>query len=154
MILEHPVNSTSAGVLYEHDLAYEPEMFWYWHQSQQLRDKESTVMMSFQIGMHNRYRLYLFAALVAAVQCMHPTMLRAQETVTLKVVAERESAICEVGETARFVVSVSDANGMVTEGKASYVVDDFISNQHDELMFPKGNLDLSSDRTVVDETDL
>ncbi|MFV1966985.1 MAG: acetylxylan esterase [Pirellulaceae bacterium] len=50
----------------------------------------------------------------------------AEPAFQLKVVTDRADALYEVGETARFVITVTHAGAPVEEGSVSYVVDDLI----------------------------
>ena len=60
----------------------------------------------------------------------------------LRVVTDRESALYEVGETAKFVVTVTDGGQPVTEGSVSYIVDDYVTDRAPEA-FPRGSLKLN-----------
>ncbi len=69
----------------------------------------------------------------------------------IKVVTDRNDAIYETNQKARFLVSVTKNGEPVTEGKISYVVDDFIGGGGDSS-FPKGTLSLGDKDAEVTAT--
>lgn len=71
-----------------------------------------------------------------------------QDAYRLRVTADRENAIYNGDELVKFHVVVTKGNQAVTEGKVTYVVDDFITEYPAESDFPKGELDLDGDRLV------
>ena len=58
----------------------------------------------------------------------------------LKVVTDRTDAIYEVGESAKFVVTLTKDDQAVPDAAVSYVVDDFITDQRVESDYPRGEL--------------
>lgn len=55
------------------------------------------------------------------------TVLHAAETLSLKVTPDRESAVYEVGEEAVFLITLSRGKERVTDGNATFYVDDFLT---------------------------
>ena len=72
----------------------------------------------------NRF-LFVSGLLVASLPGR--VVLAVESAVSVKVIAERESAIYEVGEEATFLITVSQGEERVTGGSVSFVVDDFLS---------------------------
>ncbi|MBT5020828.1 acetylxylan esterase [bacterium] len=73
------------------------------------------------------------------------TLLAAEESYSLNVQAEKKDAVYQIGEEAKFVVTLAQGEKPVT-GKVSYVVDDFVSEHRDQ--FPHGTLDLASGNVI------
>lgn len=71
--------------------------------------------------------------------------LAAEESYSLKVVAEKEDAIYQVGEEAKFVVTLTQG-GKSVDGEVSYAVDDFVPEHRDQ--FPHGVLNLAKSNTI------
>ncbi len=65
-----------------------------------------------------------------------------QDAYQLKIVTDRADAIYETGATAKFLVTVTNGEQQVFEGKVSYVVDDFITEYPPASDFPKGEIKL------------
>ena len=61
----------------------------------------------------------------------------------LKVVTDRETAIYEAGESAKFIVTLTRGDQPVTAGTVSFVVDDFLTGPLANTDYPHGELQLS-----------
>ncbi len=83
--------------------------------------------------------------LTFAILVLSGSLLAAEENYSLKVVAERENAVYEIGEEAKFVVTLTKGEKPAT-GKVTYIVDDFMSEHADQ--FPRGTLDLADGNTI------
>jgi cephalosporin-C deacetylase len=91
-------------------------------------------------------RLCLAIALLAVVaSAIHA----AEPAYQLKVVADREDALYETAEVARFLITVTRDGEPVKEGAVSYSVDDFITPVEAESGFPTGKLALSDEPCAV-----
>ena len=75
-----------------------------------------------------RLNRFLFvSALLVVASVSGRVVLAVEPAVSVKVVAERESAIYAVGEEATFLITVSQGEERVTGESVSFVVDDFLS---------------------------
>ncbi|MEZ5944036.1 MAG: acetylxylan esterase [Planctomycetaceae bacterium] len=83
---------------------------------------------------------------VASVFVLHSALLLAEDKFALKVVAERESAVYEVGETAKFQITLTNGDAAVESGTVSYLVDDFLPEHNDR--YPSGMLNLAEGNSV------
>ena len=93
-----------------------------------------------------RWMLLLVAALVA-------TPLRAAEpTCRLEVVTDREEAVYETGEEARFLINVTRGGETLSSGTVSYTVDDFVAEYRPPNDFPRGELELDGKPQTVSVT--
>jgi cephalosporin-C deacetylase-like acetyl esterase len=72
----------------------------------------------------------------------------AQDAYQLKVVTDRADALYETGASAKFLVTVMKGKERVTEGKVSYIVDDFITQFPQSSDFPKGEITLGADTAI------
>lgn len=88
------------------------------------------------------------AALIALSFCIPHIEAVGQDDYRLQVTANRETAIYQTDETAKFKIAVTKGNQPVTEGKVSYVVDDFISEFPSKTDFPSGELELADGAEV------
>jgi cephalosporin-C deacetylase len=75
-------------------------------------------------------------------------LLAAEPALTLKVVADRESGLYEVGEDAVFLISVSRGSDRVTDGSVGFVVDDFLTSGK-AAGLPEGEIALGSEPAKV-----
>lgn len=86
--------------------------------------------------------LVVLAAAAAQLQAAEPAY-------QLHVVTDREDALYEKGEEARFLISVSLDGKPVEQGVVSYTVDDFITEYPPKSDFPKGKLELAAEPVSV-----
>ncbi|PHR92784.1 MAG: acetylxylan esterase [Blastopirellula sp.] len=87
--------------------------------------------------------LFLLALLTSAG--LYTSTAQAADTYQLTVVTDREDALYEVGQEAKFLISVTK-NGQPAQGlEVSYVVDDFLSGG----AYPSGTLTLDGKPAVV-----
>ncbi len=101
----------------------------------------------------NRYReirlstrIVSFFILVIVAASINPAV--AEQAWQLKVVTDRENAIYEAGEQARFLITLTDGNTPVTEGEITYVVDDFITAYPPPSNYPKGKLKIGNETGI------
>ena len=75
----------------------------------------------------------------------------AQDAYQLQVVTDRADGLYEVGEQAKFIVTVSKGKQAISEGSVSFIVDDFITEFPAKNDFPKGyaQLDAKSQISVT-----
>ena len=66
----------------------------------------------------------------------------------LMVVTDRTDAIYEVGESAKFVVTLTKGDQAVTDAAVSYVVDDFITDQPVDSGYPRGELQTDGNSVI------
>ena len=90
-------------------------------------------------------RRMCFAALIATTA----NVARAEEAYQLKVVTDRADAIYETNATAKFLVTVTKGKQAVTEGKVSYIVDDFITEVPPPNDFSKGVISLDGEGVIA-----
>ena len=84
----------------------------------------------------------------AALIAVTSSLAMAEDAYQLKVVTDRSDAIYDTDATAKFLVTVTKGNEPVTEGKVSYVVDDFITEYPPSSDFPRGELMLDGDNAI------
>ncbi|MGY8770997.1 MAG: acetylxylan esterase [Pirellulales bacterium] len=91
--------------------------------------------------------LFILALLISA-GLFTPTA-QAADTYQLKVVTDRENALYQVGEEAKFLISVT-INGQLADGlEVSYTVDDFLSSGSEGNAYPSGSLTLGDKPAVI-----
>lgn len=83
--------------------------------------------------------------LTITVLLLSVTVLAAEESYSLKVLVEKENAVYQIGDEAKFVVTLTQGENPVA-GKVNYVVDDFVPEHRDQ--FPHGTLDLATDNKI------
>jgi cephalosporin-C deacetylase len=66
----------------------------------------------------------------------------AEPAYQLRLVTDRPEATYQVGETAKFLISVTQGEAPVTSGEVTYEVDDFIQDHPPATPFPRGQLTL------------
>ncbi|WP_164103807.1 acetylxylan esterase [Candidatus Laterigemmans baculatus] len=84
--------------------------------------------------------------LVAAT--LQLTQLQAEDTYQLKVVTEPAEAIYEVGQSARFLVTLLKDGEEVSEGTVSYAIDDFIPDNPPSPEHSSGTVQLSGEAAI------
>jgi cephalosporin-C deacetylase-like acetyl esterase len=93
-----------------------------------------------------RGRLVALAIIIAiAAGRLHA----AENSYQLKVVTERADAVYEMGQQAQFLITVTRDGQPVSEGKVSYIVDDFTTGNQSSNKFPKGELNLDETPAAV-----
>lgn len=75
--------------------------------------------------------------------------LEAKDAYQLKVVTEPAEAIYQVGQPAKFVVTLWKDGQEVSDGTVSYVVDDFITDNPPSEEHPSGDLKLGGDSALT-----
>jgi len=73
----------------------------------------------------------------------------AEPACQLKVVTDREDAIYQAGETARFVIAVTRGSEAVATGTIAYAIDDFVTENPPPRDFPRGELELKGEPLEV-----
>ncbi len=90
------------------------------------------------------YQLFFGAIIVATA--IHAS---AEDAFKLKVVTDRADAIYETGATAEFIVTLTKGEQPISSAKVSYIVDDFITEFPPPNEFPKGEIELGSNKTIA-----
>lgn len=90
------------------------------------------------------FRLLMLAAVLIAT-----TDAQAADQYKLKVTTDRQDAIYQTGQPARFVVNVTRNGEALSTGQVSYVIDDFITDQPPQRDFPNGNLTLDGKSEIT-----
>jgi cephalosporin-C deacetylase len=73
----------------------------------------------------------------------------AEDAYQLKVVTDHADAIYEAGQQAKFLVTVTNGKEAVSEGKVSFVIDDFIAEFPPAYDYPKGELNLDDNTGIT-----
>jgi len=102
-------------------------------------------------GYEKRQLGWLLLLPLLAVVASTP-LLAAEPAYRLQVVTDRDSAIYQTGETARFLITVTHAGEPVSTGTVSYAVDDFITKSPPPSDYPKGQLELADKPPAVPVT--
>ncbi|MHB8898255.1 MAG: hypothetical protein ACYC6Y_05870, partial [Thermoguttaceae bacterium] len=92
---------------------------------------------------------WLLLALAAAIAT---PLLAAAPAWHLQVVTDREDALYETGEVAKFLVTVTSDGRPVSDGQVTYTVDDFITEFPPANELPKGELALTGRPVPVSVT--
>jgi cephalosporin-C deacetylase-like acetyl esterase len=93
-----------------------------------------------------RWVLLLIAAVIAT------PLGAAEPACRIEVVTDREDALYEIGEQARFLITVTRGDEPVSGGTVSYTVDDFVAEYRPPNDFPQGELELNGRPLAVTAT--
>jgi cephalosporin-C deacetylase-like acetyl esterase len=96
-----------------------------------------------------RTQIRSLCLLLLAIAAAAAPLQAAEPAYQLQVVTDREDALYETGEKARFLIAVTKDGKPVKDGKVSYTVDDFITEYPSKSDFPKGELALNGDSPAV-----
>jgi cephalosporin-C deacetylase-like acetyl esterase len=97
--------------------------------------------MRLQTPKRTRY-LHVIRLACLSAACLAGAQRATAADYKLKLVTDRENALYETGETAKFVVTVTDDGKPVTAGSVSYIVDDYVTDRAPDA-FPRGILKLN-----------
>ena len=100
-----------------------------------------------RLGVFQRVSLLGFIGIVLCIATA-ANVAKAGKTFRLKVVTDRSDAIYQTNGTAKFLITVTDGESIVTKGHVSYVVDEFLPKSVSSKKLPSGKLQLGRGAAV------